>query len=101
MHLHFMQTASYFLDLTEFIAEASLSLDLLIHVFIPTLGQTVLFYLTKCKPGREGGRREACLLKKSSTSTRLCSFDQYLHQSGLNVCGSRVVHSFNLTCSID
>lgn len=55
MHLHFMQMASCFLDLTEFIVEAGLSLDLLIHVFIPALGQTVLFYLMKCKPGREGG----------------------------------------------
>lgn len=65
MHLHFMQMASCFLDLTEFIVEAALSLDLLIHVFIPALGQTVLFYLMKCKPGR-GGRREACPLKKAA-----------------------------------
>lgn len=55
MHLHFMHMASCFLDLTEFIVEAALSLDLLIHVFIPALGQTVLFYLMKCKPGGEGG----------------------------------------------
>lgn len=99
MHLHFMQMASCFLDLTEFIVEVGLSLDLLIHVIIPALGQTVLFYLMKCKPGREGGG--SLSIKKSSTSTWLCSLDQYLHQSGLNVCGSRAVHSFNLTCSID
>lgn len=52
-----MQMASCFLDLTEFIVEAGLSLDLLIHVFIPALGQTVLLYLMKCKPWREGGRK--------------------------------------------
>lgn len=55
MHLYFMQMASCFLDLTEFITEADPSLDLLIHVFIPAFGQTVLFYLVKCKPGRGGG----------------------------------------------
>lgn len=38
MHLHFMQLASCFLDLTEFIVKAALSLDLLIHVFLPALG---------------------------------------------------------------
>lgn len=97
MYLHFMQVAFCFLDLTEFIMENG-SIFASANACIHSCSWADSFILSHEVQTWKGGRGKPVHYKRS-TST--CSLDQYLHQSALNVCGSRAVHCFSLTYGID